>query len=77
MKQLSSILRHHYNDLMEIKTLDQLKEQSNKIVSSSKINPIDKKKFLLEIDASETMRSLQFFLTNSMLKYEGMGIRKL
>lgn len=74
-KQISSIFMKHFNDLMSIQSLDELKSQIERIVTESKIKEIDKRKILYDISPLETTRSLQFYLTNSMLKYSGMGIK--
>jgi len=74
-KQISSIFMKHFNDLMSIQSLDELKSQIKRIVTESKIKELDKRKILYDIDPLETTRSLQFYLTNSMLKYSGMGVK--
>lgn len=65
----------HFNDLMSIQSLDELKSQIKRIVTESKIKEFDKRKILYDINPLETTRSLQFYLTNSMLKYSGMGVK--
>lgn len=74
-KQISSIFMKHFNDLMSIQSLDELKSQIKRIVTESKIKEVDKRKILYDINPLETTRSLQFYLTNSMLKYSGMGVK--
>jgi hypothetical protein len=74
-KQISSIFMKHFNDLMSIQSLDELKSQIKRIVTESKIKEFDKRKILYDINPLETTRSLQFYLTNSMLKYSGMGVK--
>jgi len=64
----------HFNQLMEIKGSEELKNKIKEIVEGSAINKLDKRKIAIDISPLETTRSLQFYLTNSMLKYSGMGV---
>ena len=74
-KQISSIFMQHFNQLMEIQSCEELKNKIKEIVNASSINQMDKRKITIDISPLESLRSLQFYLTNSMLKYGGMGVR--
>lgn len=74
-KQISSIFMQHFNQLMEIQSCEELKNKIKEIVNTSSINQLDKRKIAIDISPLESLRSLQFYLTNSMLKYGGMGVR--
>ena len=74
-KQISSIFMQHFNQLMEIQSCEELKNKIKEIVNTSSINQLDKRKITIDISPLESLRSLQFYLTNSMLKYGGMGVR--
>ena len=74
-KQVNSIFLKHFNDLMSISDVCALKSKIKEIVDQSAINQMDKRKIAFDISSLETTCSLQFYLTNSMLKYGGMGIR--
>lgn len=65
----------HFNQLMEIQSCEELKNKIKEIVNTSSINQMDKRKITIDISPLESLRSLQFYLTNSMLKYGGMGVR--
>ena len=65
----------HFNQLMEIQSCEELKNKIKEIVNASSINQMDKRKITIDISPLESLRSLQFYLTNSMLKYGGMGVR--
>ena len=65
----------HFNDLMEIASPEELKNKIKEIVNASAINQMDKRKIAFDISSLDSTRSLQFYLTNSMLKYNGMGVR--
>ena len=75
MKQISSIFLSHFNQLMEIQNYEDLKTKIKEIVESSSIKQLDKRKIALDISPLDSTMSLQFYLTNSMLKYGGMGVR--
>lgn len=74
MKQISSIFLKHFNQLMEIQSCEELKNKIKEIVESSSIKQLDKRKIALDLSTLDSIRSLQFYLTNSMLKYGGMGV---
>lgn len=64
----------HFNQLMEIPSCEDLKAKIKEIVEDSSIKLIDKRKIALDIMPLDSTRALQFYLTNSMLKYGGMGV---
>jgi hypothetical protein len=74
MKQISSIFLKHFNQLMEIQNCEDLKAKIKEVVESSSIKQLDKRKIALDISPLDSTRSLQFYLTNSVLKYGGMGV---
>jgi hypothetical protein len=74
-KQINSIFTKHFNDLMEITNSEDLKNRVLEIVNGSSIKPLDKRKIVLDITPLGTTKSLQVYLTNSMLKYSGLGVR--
>jgi len=77
MKQLTSILAAHYNDLMQITSTEELLQRVNEIVNTSKINPQDKRRMQLDLSrVSSSHIKLQSYLTNSMLKFQGMGVNR-
>ena len=74
-KQISSIFLKHFNQLMEIQSSEELKGKIKEIVESSSIKELDKRKIAFDISSLNSTHSLQFYLANSMLKYEGMGLK--
>jgi hypothetical protein len=74
-KQINSIFTKHFNDLMEITNAEDLRNRVLEIVNGSSIKPLDKRKIVLDITPLGTTKSLQVYLTNSMLKYSGLGVR--
>ena len=74
-KQQASIFLDHYNTLMSAQDSTELKTQLMSIVNESKINQMDKRRIMMDVAPLETLKSLQFYLTNSMLKYSGLGVK--
>jgi len=74
-KQINSIFTKHFNDLMEITNSEDLKNRVLEIVNGSSIKPLDKRKIVIDVMPLGTTKSLQMYLTNSMLKYSGLGVR--
>ncbi len=73
MKNLTSIFFEHYNSWMEISDSSTLKQSIQTLVNNSSIKEMDKRKIFRDIGRLETLGSLQGYLTNSMLKYQGLG----
>jgi AAA+ ATPase superfamily predicted ATPase len=77
MKNVTSIFTQHYNDLMQINDAQELYTRVSIIVNESKINDFDRKKVLNDVRKVNTsLLKLQTYLTNSMLKYQGLGTIK-
>ena len=75
MKNISSIFFKHFNDLMSLKDSNSLKLAIKDIVISSEIKEMDKRRIFLNISSLDSLSSLQRYLTNSMLQYQGMGLK--
>ena len=75
MKQITSIFLEHYNTLASIKCPISLKQAILDITNRSKIKEIDKRKIKLDVQGLDSLIKLQQYLTNSMLKYQGMGLK--
>lgn len=77
MKNVTSIFTQHYNDLMQINDTQELEQRIYTIVSESKINDFDRRKVLNDVrKVNNNLLKLQTYLTNSMLKYQGLGTIK-
>ena len=72
---IHSIYWKHYNALMGINCSLSLKQAIWDLTSSSDIKEIDKRKIYLDIKPLETLEQIQRYLTNSMLKYQGLGVK--
>ena len=73
-KSITSIFFKHYNSLMDITCSLSLKEAIKDLTSSSGIKEMDKRKISLELNSLDTLEDLQRYLTNAMLKYQGLGV---
>jgi chromosome condensin MukBEF MukE localization factor len=77
MKNVTSIFTQHYNDLMQISDAQELEQRIQTIVNESKINEFDQRKVLNDVrKVNNNLLKLQMYLTNSMLKYQGLGTIK-
>lgn len=74
MNKITSIFLEHYNTLVGISCPVSLKQAILDITSRSKIKDIDKRKIQIDVSKLESTYQLQRYLTNSMLKYQGMGL---
>lgn len=70
-----SIFVKHYNRLIDLKTPELLEAEMLLIVNESQINPYDKRKIQMNIASyNKDLNKLQYYLTNSMLKFQGLGV---
>jgi hypothetical protein len=75
-KQITSIFTSHYEDLMGVTDFESLKNKVLEIVKESRINEMDKRKIVFEVENRiSNLSRLQMYVTNSMLKYQGQGTR--
>jgi len=75
MKAITSIFYEHYNSLINIECPLSLRQAILDLTTRSKIKEVDKKRIKLDVGRLESLGQLQRYLTNSMLKYQGMGVR--
>ena len=74
MKQKTSAFVDVINQFYEISDFDKAKEFITQYVTNSNILPSDKRRLLVTIEQIDNLISLQRYITNSMLKYMGMGL---
>ncbi len=72
MKQLTSIFQKNFNSLMSIQEVDELKSAVESLIKG--INQMDQRKVKLNLMNLETLPAVQQYITNSMFKYQGMGV---
>ena len=66
----------HYNDLMSVNSLEELKQELFQIIKKANENTMISRKITLSVINSSNLLNLQKYVTNSMLKYEGLGVSK-
>ena len=73
----SSIFIQHYNTLMGINEPQELETAILNIVNTSRINEVDKRKIKMNVASyQQNLYKLQYYLTNSMLMFQGLGVIK-
>lgn len=72
--KLDSILNKCITEVYKSTNLKEAKDCIILILESSKIKSTDKSKMLYEISNIKTLTKLQFYITNALLKYEGLGV---
>lgn len=73
----TSIFVSCYNDLITIEDRDLLCLKIKEVVDNSKIDSYSKRKILFDVEQSKnSLFALQNYLTNSMLKFSGLGVTK-
>jgi hypothetical protein len=72
--QLNSILNQVIQDVYNSKTMPEAKDHLIRLLDASKIKPTDKIKMIGELSKINTLTKLQFYATNALLKYEGLGV---
>lgn len=61
---------------MEISDPSILTEEIKSITKNSKIKDMDKRRILFQVEPiRDNLSKLQTYLTNSMLQYQGMGVK--
>ncbi len=73
-KHLNSVLTQIIKNVYQVKTLEEGQKLMKEFVESTKIKQIDKSKMLYEINNQPNLLKLQFYATNAMFKFEGLGV---
>ena len=74
--KIVSMFTDHYNDLMSVNSLEELKQELFQIIKKANENTMMSRKITLSVINSSNLLNLQKYVTNSMLKYEGLGVSK-
>jgi hypothetical protein len=75
VKNIKSIFYDHYNTLTSIACPISLKQAILDISQRSQIKEADKRRIKTDVAGLSSLVQLQGYLTNSMLKYQGMGLK--
>jgi hypothetical protein len=74
MKKNISVLEKVIQDVYQSKTLEEAQNIMILFIESTKVKEIDKRKMLIEVKNSKSLTRLQFYATNSLFKFEGLGV---
>lgn len=74
MKKIESVITKRIVDIYSAPDLKTAKQLFTELINDCNINPKDKDKMLLEADKISSLKQLQFYATNCMFKFEGLGI---
>ena len=75
MRVATSVFFEHYERLVCISDLDLLKESILDLVEQIDMEDMDKRKIRLDVNRFKSRVQLQSYLTNSMLKFQGLGVK--
>lgn len=71
---LKSILEEVIQKVYQSKTADEAKSYLIPCIRDCKIKETDKQKMLYELGRLNSLRKIQFYATNAMFKFEGLGV---
>lgn len=74
MLHIKSILEQVIKDLYQAQTIDEGKKIMLGVVEKSNIKQEDKTRMKNEVLSIVSLTKLQFYVTNCMFKYEGLGV---
>lgn len=72
--KITSTLTTVYQEFVQIQDLTQAKQFISNYVQGTKVKDTDKKKMIIEIDNCRSLYKLQYYITNALLKFEGLGV---
>ena len=75
-KTILSMFTEKYNDLMSVDNVNELKQQLFTIIKDANEGTMWSRKITLSIININSLLNLQKYVTNAMLKYQGMGLSK-
>ena len=74
---IKSIFEQISEQVFKMTNLNEAKQFVTSFVEEKKINEIDKKKILTEIQNAKTLVRFQTYICNSLLRYESLGMNQL
>jgi hypothetical protein len=72
--KLVSMFSKQYNTLMGIQSVEGLRQELYQILVKADLQTTVRRKIILDINKFEQLVHLQRYVTNSMLKYQGLGV---
>jgi hypothetical protein len=73
--QIKSVLEEIAPQIFQMRDLNEAKNTIKTFLETKKIKDTDKQIILQNIDGSKNINSIHRYIANSLLKYEGMGVR--
>jgi hypothetical protein len=73
--QIKSVLEEIAPQIFQMRDLNEAKNTIKVFLEDKKIKDTDKQIILKNIDGSKNINSIHRYIANSLLKYEGIGIR--
>ena len=72
--KIESVITEQITEVYNATDVVTAKELLRNLLNESKIKDIDRDKMLAELDKITTLKQVQFYATNAMFKFEGLGI---
>ena len=72
--KIKSVITEQITEIYSTRDLATAKELLRNLLTESKIKDNDRDKMLAELDKITTLKQVQFYATNCMFKFEGLGI---
>jgi len=72
--KIESVITQRITEIYSATDIVTAKELLRNLLNESKIKDNDKDKMLAELDKITTLKQVQFYATNCMFKFEGLGI---
>jgi len=72
--KIKSVITQRITEIYSADNLATAKQLFRDLLNDSNIKGIDKEKMLIELEKITTLRQVQFYATNAMFKFEGLGI---
>jgi hypothetical protein len=71
-----SVLEQIINDVYKMTDVNEAKKFIENFLEEKKIDNVTKSQMLQNISEIKSMLKLQFYITNSLLRFEGMSVNK-
>jgi hypothetical protein len=71
-----SVLEQIINNVYEMKDVNEAKNYITNFLEEKKIDEVTKKQMLQNLSEIKSMFKLQYYMTNSLLRFEGMSVNK-
>lgn len=72
--KIESVITQRITEIYSATDIVTAKELLRNLLNASNIKDVDKSKMLSELDNLKTLKQVQFYATNCMFKFEGLGI---